>query len=73
MIEDLTKQAMFEGKKVRGYVSTVFGCPYEGEISVEAVDELCNQLFSYGIYEISLGDTIGVANPLQVEQVLDHY
>lgn len=53
VIEDITKQATFEGKKVRGYVSTVFGCPYEGDISVEAVDEICNQLFSYGIYEIS--------------------
>ncbi|MGY0211824.1 hydroxymethylglutaryl-CoA lyase, partial [Bacillus cereus] len=72
VIEDITKQALFEGKKVRGYVSTVFGCPYEGDISVAAVDELCNQLFSYGIYEVSLGDTIGVANPLQVEQVLEH-
>lgn len=72
VIEDITKQALFEGKKVRGYVSTVFGCPYEGDISVTAVDELCNQLFSYGIYEVSLGDTIGVANPLQVEQVLEH-
>ncbi|SCM94904.1 Uncharacterized protein BWINRASL_02409 [Bacillus mycoides] len=72
VIEDITKQATFEGKKVRGYVSTVFGCPYEGDISATAVDEICNQLFSYGIYEISLGDTIGVANPLQVEQVLEH-
>lgn len=72
VIEDITKQALFEGKKVRGYVSTVFGCPYEGDISLVAVDELCNQLFSYGIYEVSLGDTIGVANPLQVEQVLEH-
>lgn len=72
VIEDITKQALFEGKKVRGYVSTVFGCPYEGDISVIAVDELCDQLFSYGIYEVSLGDTIGVANPLQVERVLEH-
>ncbi|MGQ0514598.1 hydroxymethylglutaryl-CoA lyase, partial [Bacillus sp. D-CC] len=54
VIEDITKQALFEGKKVRGYVSTVFGCPYEGDISVIAVDELCDQLFSYGIYEVSL-------------------
>lgn len=41
-------------------------------MSIDAVDELCNQLFSYGIYEVSLGDTIGVANPLQVERVLEH-
>ncbi|PHE83542.1 hydroxymethylglutaryl-CoA lyase [Bacillus pseudomycoides] len=72
VIQDITKQAEFAGKRVRGYVSTVFGCPYEGDVSIDAVDELCNQLFSYGIYEVSLGDTIGVANPLQVERVLEH-
>ncbi|WP_459503420.1 hydroxymethylglutaryl-CoA lyase [Bacillus sp. C1] len=71
VIQDIVKQAEFAGKKVRGYVSTVFGCPYEGDVSVDAIDELCNQLFSYGIYEVSLGDTIGVANPLQVECVLE--
>lgn len=72
VVQDITKQAQFAGKRVRGYVSTVFGCPYEGDVSIDAVDELCNQLFSYGIYEVSLGDTIGVANPLQVERVLEH-
>ncbi|MEN1936173.1 hydroxymethylglutaryl-CoA lyase [Paenibacillus sp. 102] len=71
VVQDITKQAQFAGKRVRGYVSTVFGCPYEGDVSIDAVDELCNQLFSYGIYEVSLGDTIGVANPLQVERVLE--
>ncbi|MBY0599357.1 hydroxymethylglutaryl-CoA lyase [Bacillus bingmayongensis] len=72
VVQDISKQAEFAGKRVRGYVSTVFGCPYEGDVSIDAVDELCNQLFSYGIYEVSLGDTIGVANPLQVERVLEH-
>lgn len=69
-IKGVTKQSLFAGKKVRGYVSTVFGCPYEGDIDIEAVDRLCDELLSYGIYEISLGDTIGVANPAQVENVL---
>jgi len=50
VVRDITKQAGFAGKRVRGYVSTVFGCPYEGDVSIDAVDELCNQLFSYGIY-----------------------
>ncbi|CAM4249030.1 hydroxymethylglutaryl-CoA lyase [Bacillus manliponensis] len=72
VIEDVAKQAQFAGKKVRGYVSTVFGCPYEGEVDIDVIDELCNQLFSYGIYEVSLGDTIGVGNPAQVERVLEH-
>jgi hydroxymethylglutaryl-CoA lyase len=70
-VKEVTKQSLFAGKKVRGYVSTVFGCPYEGQIDISAVEKLCEELFSYGIYEVSLGDTIGVANPAQVEQVLE--
>ena len=45
VIEDITKQALFEGKKVRGYVSTVFGCPYEGDISV--AKQLTNYVINY--------------------------
>lgn len=63
-------EAIASGKKVRGYVSTVFGCPYEGKVSTDAVLSVSEQLFSLGIYELSLGDTIGVANPKQVEDVL---
>ncbi|WP_028400264.1 hydroxymethylglutaryl-CoA lyase [Ectobacillus panaciterrae] len=70
-VKEVTQQSLFAGKKVRGYVSTVFGCPYEGNVKTSAVEHLCEELFSYGIYEVSLGDTIGVANPLQVEQVLE--
>ncbi|WP_416826128.1 hydroxymethylglutaryl-CoA lyase [Ectobacillus polymachus] len=70
-IKEVTAASLQAGKKVRGYISTVFGCPFEGPVSISAVMELCEELLSYGIYEISLGDTIGVANPLQVEQVLE--
>jgi len=49
--------------KVRGYVSCVLGCPYEGNISTEAVIHVANELFQLGCYEISLGDTIGVGTP----------
>lgn len=63
-------EAIASGKKVRGYVSTVFGCPYEGKVSTDAVLSVSEELFSLGIYELSLGDTIGVANPKQVEDVL---
>ncbi|AOH54880.1 hydroxymethylglutaryl-CoA lyase [Peribacillus muralis] len=59
------------GKTVRGYVSTVFGCPYEGEVSMDQVFRVCDQLFDYGISEISLGDTIGVASPRQVASFLE--
>jgi hydroxymethylglutaryl-CoA lyase len=49
--------------KVRGYVSTVIGCPYEGEIAPAAVADLAQKMFAMGCYEISLGDTIGVGTP----------
>lgn len=54
---------------VRGYVSCVMGCPYEGAISADAVEQVANTLFAMGCYEISLGDTIGVGTPKQAEQL----
>lgn len=69
--DDVVKPALDSGLKVRAYVSTVFGCPYEGEVDPAQVVSLCKSLLSAGVYEISLGDTIGVANPKQVESVLD--
>jgi hydroxymethylglutaryl-CoA lyase len=55
---------------VRAYVSTVFGCPYEGDVDPEKAVELVGKLRDMGVYQVSLGDTIGVANPQQVEDVL---
>ncbi len=55
---------------VRGYVSCVVGCPYEGEISPTKVAEVSEQLLAMGCYEISLGDTIGVGTPASVEKML---
>jgi hydroxymethylglutaryl-CoA lyase len=55
---------------VRAYVSTVYGCPYEGEVDPERAVELTGRLLDMGVYQVSLGDTIGVANPRQVEEVL---
>lgn len=55
---------------VRAYVSTVYGCPYEGDVDPDKVVELTGQLRDMGVYQVSLGDTIGVANPRQVEDVL---
>lgn len=49
--------------QVRGYVSCVLGCPYEGEISLSAVSRVAGELARMGCYEISLGDTIGVGTP----------
>jgi isopropylmalate/homocitrate/citramalate synthase len=56
---------------VRGYVSTVFGCPYEGKVDPEAGPRVARALLDAGCEEISLGDTIGVAVPSDVERVLD--
>lgn len=57
--------------KVRGYISTVFGCPYQGETSLDILLRLCEHLLKCGVYEISLGDTIGVAQPQQVAKILE--
>ena len=54
----------------RGYISTSFGCPFEGPISPDKVVEIADELFDMGVYEVSLGDTIGVAVPTDVERLL---
>ena len=58
------------GVKVRGYVSTVIGCPYEGAIKPEAVARVAKELAAIGCYEISLGDTIGVGTPKKAQAML---
>ncbi|WP_127717602.1 hydroxymethylglutaryl-CoA lyase [Halobacteriovorax sp. HLS] len=69
--EPVVKAATQNGIKIRGYVSTVFGCPYEGETSIETLKFLLKKLQEFGCYEVSLGDTIGVANPLQTKKILE--
>lgn len=54
------------GIRVRGYVSCVVGCPYEGEIAPSQVAQVAQRLLDMGCYEISLGDTIGSGNPANV-------
>jgi hydroxymethylglutaryl-CoA lyase len=63
-------RALLEGMTVRGYVSTAFGCPYEGEVAPEKVLEVSARLLDLGCYEVSIGDTIGVGTPLQVQGVI---
>ncbi|HEU5228927.1 MAG TPA: hydroxymethylglutaryl-CoA lyase [Ktedonobacteraceae bacterium] len=60
-----------EGVKVRGYISTVFGCPYEGKVDPHQALSVAQALLAMGVEELSLGDTIGVATPNQVVEVLD--
>ena len=57
--------------RVRGYVSTVMGCPYEGEINPAQVAAVSRDLLEMGCYEISLGDTIGVGTPLKAKRMLE--
>lgn len=71
ILEETARAALAAGKTVRGYVSTVFGCPDEGRVSVDAVLRVTQRLLEMGVREISLGDTIGVAHPKQVHHVLD--
>jgi hydroxymethylglutaryl-CoA lyase len=57
--------------KVRGYVSCVVGCPYEGAIDPEKTAEVARTLFDMGCYEVSLGDTIGVGNPASISRMIE--
>ena len=63
-------RARAEGMRVRGYISTAFGCPYEGEVPPEKVLEVSARLLDLGCYEVSVGDTIGVGTPMQVQGVV---
>src|SRR6266403_1542872 len=56
--------------KVRGYISCVLGCPYDGEVKPQAVVDVAKTLWDLGCYEISLGDTIGVGTPVKARQLL---
>jgi hydroxymethylglutaryl-CoA lyase len=68
--DDVVGPARDAGLSVRAYLSTCFGCPYEGEVDPERVVALTGQLRDLGVYQVSISDTIGVANPRQVEDVL---
>lgn len=71
VLSEVVKESISNKKTIRGYISTVFGCPYEGNIETDQVIRLADSLFEMGINELSLGDTIGIANPVQVKQVLE--
>jgi hydroxymethylglutaryl-CoA lyase len=63
-------RAKADGVKVRGYVSTVLGCPFDGEVKPKAVADVAKTLWELGCYEISLGDTIGVGTPTKAKAML---
>jgi hydroxymethylglutaryl-CoA lyase len=77
VFKPVVARALDEGMTVRGYVSTCFVCPYEGNIAKEKVADVTRALFDLGVDEVSIGDTIGAATPKDVETtagfLLDHF
>ncbi|MFC9541419.1 hydroxymethylglutaryl-CoA lyase [Lysinibacillus sp. NPDC056959] len=71
ILQEVVDGAKAAHKNVRGYISTVIGCPYEGYIQPEKVLRVTEKLLEMGVDEISLGDTIGVGVPTQVESLLE--
>ncbi|MEM7247815.1 MAG: hydroxymethylglutaryl-CoA lyase [Acidobacteriota bacterium] len=67
--EPVAKKAQDEGLTLRGYVSTAFGCPYQGDVPEDDVVDTCDRLFQLGCAEVSVGDTIGVGDPGQVQSL----
>lgn len=68
---NIAERAIANGIRMRGYVVTAFGCPYEGRVPPEKVEYIINEYKALGVHEIALGDTTGMANPAQVTQMVD--
>jgi hydroxymethylglutaryl-CoA lyase len=65
------ESALKQGMRVRGYISCVLGCPYEGAVDSSAVASVARELAGMGCYEVSLGDTIGIGTPLAARAMVD--
>jgi hydroxymethylglutaryl-CoA lyase len=68
---EVCTRAQASGLRVRGYLSTAFGCPFEGPVAPATVAEVAARLSALGVFEVAISDTIGVAHPGQIPQVLD--
>ena len=69
--QQVCDRARGAGLRVRGYLSTAFGCPYEGDVAPQRVAELAERLLALGVFEVAISDTIGLAHPGQVPPLLD--
>ena len=69
--KDVCDRAIAAGMRVRGYLSTAFGCPYEGAVAEATVATLSARLVDLGVFEVAVSDTIGIAKPADVPRVLD--
>lgn len=70
VLTEVAQVAKRDGKRLRCYISTAFGCPYEGDVAASSVIELASQLVDAGVDQVALGDTTGLANPRQVVDLL---
>lgn len=68
---NIAVKALAHGIRMRGYVVTAFGCPYEGRIPPERVEFIINEYKALGVHEIALGDTTGMANPVMVSRMIE--
>jgi len=73
VFQEVVPLAVQQGMQVRAYVSTVWGCPYEGDVPLERSLELARELIKMGCYQVSLGDTIGVGTPLQTRRIGERF
>src|SRR5699024_12352362 len=71
VLQNVIDPGKAEDKRVTGFLSTVFDCPFEGRIPIDNVIRVCDQLFELGVDDLSLGDTIGTAVPTDVEALLE--
>jgi len=69
--KNVCDEALRAGLRVRGYISVVLGCPYEGDVSPDVVTDVAKQLFDMGCYEVSLGDTVGVGTPQRTKKLFE--
>jgi hydroxymethylglutaryl-CoA lyase len=69
--DSVCTEARAAGLRVRGYLSVSFGCPFEGPVVPARVAELCEQMVDFGVYEVAISDTIGIAHPAQVTGLLE--
>ncbi|KAJ7628799.1 hypothetical protein FB45DRAFT_834776 [Roridomyces roridus] len=70
-LEPVTRGALDQGLRVRGYVSVVIACPYTGQVDYVRVREVAKALVDMGCYEVSLGDTVGMGTPAQIAEMLE--
>ncbi|MEA1852271.1 hydroxymethylglutaryl-CoA lyase [Cytobacillus sp. OWB-43] len=70
--EPLVKRATEASMGVSGSISVIFGCPYEGDVPLVRIEEICKRYIDMGIYQLSLADTTGMANPVKVKRIIGH-